>query len=168
MGRGARIKGIEAEVQARPVEWLTLSGGATYLDAEYTDYPEALAIGPLGESGVVDATGNRTIGAPELTANASATAEMPLAEGRIEANVSASFNDGFFFYADNRLAQPSYWLLNASVTWLLDDDRWSLSAWGKNLGDELYYAGLSAQGGLGDAQRRAAPRTYGVTARVRF
>jgi iron complex outermembrane receptor protein len=167
-GPRARIKGLEAEVQARPIEWLTLSAGATYLDAEYTEYPVALAIGPLGEAGTVDATGNRTIGAPELTANASATVAIPLSTGRIETNLSASYNDGFFFYADNRLKQPPYSLVNASVTWLSDNDRWSVSAWGKNLGDEEYFAGLSAQGGLGDAQRRAAPRTYGVSARVRF
>lgn len=167
-GPKARIKGVEAEIEARATQQLTLTGGVTYLDAKYTDYPEALSIGPLGGSGVVNATGNRTVASPKWTGNVSAKYSIPLQAGRIEPDVSASYNDGFFFYADNRLAQPSYWLLNASVTWYSSNDNWSVQAWGKNLNDAVYYQGRSEQGGLGDAQRQAAPRTYGVTLRVRF
>lgn len=167
-GPKARLKGVEAEIEAKPTGRLTLTGGVTYLDGKYTDYPEALSIGPLGQSGVVDATGNRTVASPKVTGNASASYAIPLPFGRIEPNVSASYNDGFFFYADNRLAQPSYWLLNTSLTWYSPDANWSVQAWGKNLNDAVYYEGRSEQGGLGDAQRQAPPRTYGVTLRVKF
>jgi iron complex outermembrane receptor protein len=103
-----------------------------------------------------------------VTGNVSASYAIALPVGHIEPSVSASYNDGFFFYADNRLEQPSYWLLNSSLTWYSTDENWSVQAWGKNLNDAVYYAGRSEQGGLGDAQRQAAPRTYGVTLRVKF
>ncbi|MDB6091711.1 MAG: hypothetical protein JWN85_4495 [Gammaproteobacteria bacterium] len=167
-GPKARIKGIEAEIQAKPLEQLTLTGGITYLDGKYTDYPDALAIGPLGQSGSVNATGNHTVASPKVTANAAAAYLFTLPAGKIEPTVNISYDDGFFFYADNRLAQPSYWLLNTSLTWYSTDDKWSVRAWGKNLNNAVYYAGRSEQGGLGDAQRQAPPRTYGVTFRVKF
>ncbi len=50
-GPKARIKGIETEIQAKPFQELTLTGGITYLDGKYTMYPDALAIGPLGRVG---------------------------------------------------------------------------------------------------------------------
>jgi len=88
--------------------------------------------------------------------------------GKLEPNISARYDDGYFFYADNRLSQPSYTVVNATLTWYSLDDRWNVQAWGKNLNNALYYEGRSEQGGLGDAQRQAPPRTYGVTFRMKF
>jgi iron complex outermembrane receptor protein len=167
-GPAARIKGIEAEIQAKPLEELTVSAGITYLNGKYTAYPNALAIGPLGGSGVVDATGNYTVASPKVTANVGGSYLINLPSGKIEPSVNLSYNDGFFFYADNRLVQPSYWLLNTSLTWYAPGDAWSLQAWGKNLNNAVYYEGRSEQGGLGDAQRQAPPRTYGLTVRFKF
>jgi iron complex outermembrane recepter protein len=167
-GPRARVKGIEGEVEAKPIEPLTLAGGVTVLDGKYTDYPDALAIGAEGGSSVVDATGHYMVGAPKFTGNASATYRLIFPTGKLDPNVSARYNDGYFFYADNRLAQPSYWILNASLTWYPPDERWSVQAWGKNLNNAVYYEGRSEQGGLGDAQRQAPPRTYGVNFRVKF
>lgn len=167
-GPKARIKGVEGEIEAKPSEPWTLSAGVTLLDGKYTEYPEALAIGPLGQSGQVDATGHRTVASPKLTGNASATYQFPFLTGRLAPSINARYDDGYFFYADNRLAQPSYWLLNASLTWYSRDDRWSVETWGKNLNSAVYYEGRSEQGGLGDAQRQAPPRTYGITLHVTF
>src|SRR5690606_29369012 len=38
----ARLRGAELEVFAVPIEGLTLRGSATYLDAQYLEYPNAL------------------------------------------------------------------------------------------------------------------------------
>ncbi len=112
---------------------------------------------PWGESGTVSATGNRTVASPKITANFSASYLFNLPTGNIEPTVNVSYNDGFFFYADNRLIQPAYWMLNASVAWHSPGDTWTVQGWGKNLTNETYYEGRSEQGGLGDAQRQAAP-----------
>jgi iron complex outermembrane receptor protein len=167
-GPKARIKGAEADVQAEPAPGLILTAGLTYLDGKYTDYPDALSIGPEGDSTTVDATGNRTVASPKLTGNTSASYLIKTLHGNFQPTVNFSYNDGFYFYADNRLEQPSYWLLNASLTWYLPNNRFSVQAWGKNLNDRVYYEGRSEQGGLGDAQRQAAPRTYGVTLRYKM
>ena len=167
-GPKARIKGLEAEVDAKPIAPLTLSAGVTLLDAKYTRYPNALAIGPEGQSSVIDATGHYTVGAPKVSGNVSASYSITLPTGELESNLSARYNDGYFFYADNRLAQPSYTVLNATLTWYPRNGRWNVQVWGKNLNDALYYEGRSEQGGLGDAQRQAPPRTYGVTVKVKF
>jgi iron complex outermembrane recepter protein len=167
-GPKARIKGLEGQIDAKPIEPLTLSAGVTLLDAKYTEYPNALAIGSEGQSSVIDATGHYIVGAPKATGNLSAAYLIRLPIGKLEPNVSARYDDGYFFYADNRLAQPSYTVLNATLTWYSLDDRWNVQAWGKNLNNALYYEGRSEQGGLGDAQRQAPPRTYGVTFRMKF
>lgn len=171
----ARIKGVEADFQAKPAGQLTISGGFSYLDGKYTSYPNALAIGPNGESTdmagnplTIDAKGNRTLSTPKWTANISADYLFETSLGEIRPTVNASYNDGYFFYADNRLAQPRYWLLNASLNWTLPGNGIEAMFWAKNITDERYYAGRSEQAGLGDAQRQAAPRTYGVTLRTRF
>lgn len=171
----ARVKGIEADFQVKPVDGLTIAGGWSYLDGKYTSYPSALVIGPNGESTdangdplTTDAKGNRTIATPKWTGNLSIDYLFQTGVGAIRPTVNASYNDGYFFYADNRLTQPRYWLLNASLNWALPGDRFDATVWAKNLANERYYAGRSEQAGLGDAQRQAAPRTYGVTLRARF
>jgi iron complex outermembrane receptor protein len=167
-GPKARIKGLEGQIDAKPIEALTLSAGVTVLDGKYTQYPNALSIGSEGQSSVVDATGHYIVGAPKATGNLSAAYLIRLPTGKLEPNVSARYDDGYFFYADNRLSQPSYTVVNATLTWYSLDDRWNVQAWGKNLNNALYYEGRSEQGGLGDAQRQAPPRTYGVTFRMKF
>jgi len=167
-GPAARIKGLEVEIQAKALESLNISAGLTYLDSEYTDFENAVAIGPEGQPGTVDATGNELVSAPQLSGNVSLSWDIDIGSGSIVPAVNLNYNDGYFFYADNRLTQPSYWLANATLTWFSEDDRFSVQAWGKNLNDETYYEGRSEQGGLGDAQRQAAPRTYGVTFRYKL
>ncbi|MDX3899287.1 MAG: TonB-dependent receptor [Sphingobium sp.] len=171
----ARIKGVEAEVQAKPFGELTLNGSIALLDGKYRSYPNALVIGPNGESTdengnplTMDARGNRTLSTPKLTANIGADYALETRIGTFRPAVNAAYNDGFFFYADNRLAQPNYWLVNASLNWAAPGDHFQAQLWVKNLTDATYWAGRSEQAGLGDAQRQAAPRTYGLTLTTRF
>jgi iron complex outermembrane receptor protein len=167
-GPKARIKGFENELQAKPLEQLELTAGLTYLDSHYTSYRGALAISPTGESGTIDATGKYTVASPKVTGNVGGNYTLVFAAGKLQPNISASYDDGYFFYADNRLAQPSYWLLNTSLTWYSLNDAWSIQAWGKNLNNAVYYQSRSEQGGLGDAQRQAPPRTFGLTFHSKF
>ena len=62
---------------------------------------------------------------------------------------------------------PSYWLYNARLTY--DRDNFSVSLWGKNLGDEVYYTyGLNIDVFGLDYLNRGLPRTYGVDFTLRF
>jgi iron complex outermembrane receptor protein len=171
----ARIKGLEATLQGRPTRNLNLDASVALLDGRYTSYPNAPAVGANGESAdtsgntlTIDAMGNRTISTPKLTANIGGDYKLETDAGNITVAVNAAYNDGFFFYADNRLAQPDFWLVNASLNWELPGDRLTAQLWAKNLSDATYFAGRSEQAGLGDAQRQAAPRTYGLTLTARY
>jgi iron complex outermembrane receptor protein len=171
----ARIKGIEATLQGRPTSDLNLDASISLLDGKYTSYPNAPAVGPNGESTdtagnllTIDAKGNRTISTPKVTASVGADYTLRTGAGDFIAAVNAAYNDGFFFYADNRLAQPDFWLVNASLNWNLPGNHLTAQFWVKNVTDATYFAGRSEQAGLGDAQRQAAPRTYGLTLTARY
>jgi outer membrane receptor protein involved in Fe transport len=61
-------------------------------------------------------------------------------------------------------------LVNARISFGSDDDAWALELWSQNLTNKDYYqVGFDGtlQGGTVDAFL-GAPRTYGVTARVKF
>ena len=65
------------------------------------------------------------------------------------------------------MEQPSYDVINGSLTWETLDENLSVRLWAKNLNNEFY--GLySSPNILGDPFSAAPPRTYGVTATVRF
>ncbi len=80
-----------------------------------------------------------------------------------------TYNDGYYFLADNKLRQPSYALVNASLRYGFADQSTAVQLWGKNLGDKQYYSYVSQfAGSLGDATVPAAPRTYGITLSKKF
>src|SRR3546814_8419401 len=78
------------------------------------------------------------------------------------------YNDGFYWHGDNRLRQPSYTLLNGSVTMDLVDGKYQVRVWGKNLGNAKYYISEAEIQGRGDWEMRAPPRTYGLTFLAHF
>ena len=62
---------------------------------------------------------------------------------------------------------PSYWLLNARMSY--DTDKYSVSIWGKNLADEDYNTyGLNIDVFGLDYLNRGLPRTYGVELKMNF
>ena len=69
--------------------------------------------------------------------------------------------------ASSYLRQGGYGLLSARIGWVSPDDRWSVSVWGKNLTDKIYFDEVA-----GNAQSLrgyyAEPRTYGVDLQFAF
>jgi iron complex outermembrane receptor protein len=176
-GPKAEVKGVELDFEARVTEALTLSGGATYLDSKYTKFPVGPVIDSQGNqtdcnvppnNPVCDLTGNATTSAPKFVVNMTIDYAIDTNFGSLHPSVTGQYNDGYFYYPDNRLRQPSYVLINAALTWTSLDEKYSVRLWGRNLTDKLYYLGRSEQGGLSDAERVAGPRTYGVTLSAHF
>lgn len=64
--------------------------------------------------------------------------------------------------------EGKYWIAKARATYTLGN--YSISLWGKNLTDKVYYPfGISLENLFGNGYRvRALPRSYGVEATVRF
>jgi iron complex outermembrane receptor protein len=165
----AHIKGLEAEFEYVPVHNLSIAGGLSLLDGKYTNYPNAI---PLNQDGVAQPTineaGNHTVMTPPITANFNVQYKFVTSIGAIKPAVTVIYNDGFSWESDNRLKQPSYTLLNTSVTWTNQNNDLDVRVWAKNLTNATYYISRNESAGLGDNEEQAPPRTYGVTLTKHF
>ena len=168
---GARIKGFDFDVTARPVDGLTLQAAFGYVHGRYRDFPDAPFFTPNSAGGAtlstINARGNETVHTPEITLTLAANYEWQTDIGQINLGGSYSYNDGFYWYPDNVTRQPSYSLISASLGWRSTNDRFGLTLWGRNLADEQYFSFVS-EANLGFAGSPAAPRTYGMTFNVRY
>lgn len=87
--------------------------------------------------------------------------------GDFVASATLYHNSGFFWEPDNRFAQPNYDLLNASLTWMPLNKRYSLKVYAKNLLDEYYYSYFAEASGR-DAGSPEMPRNFGVEFGFKF
>ncbi|KXU33793.1 hypothetical protein A0J57_03905 [Sphingobium sp. 22B] len=166
----ATIKGIEAEIQAIPIENLTITAGFSILDGQYDRYPDAPLFTPsplTPHPATQDATGNDTVAAPPFAGNIGFEYVVPTKAGRFALSSSLYYNDGYYFGPDKNFPQKNYYLLSAALGWTSPDERYGLRLWGANLTNE-YYLQQGSPGGFGNLTIRADPRTYGVTGTVKF
>jgi iron complex outermembrane receptor protein len=91
-----------------------------------------------------------------------------ISNGKIGADGNIFWSDKFPWEIDNRLIEPSYSVVNASVYWSTADDKFTVRAFAKNLLDEDYNAFVVGQAGLNDQASPAPPRTYGVEFGFKF
>lgn len=160
-------KGFDLDVEAVPVDNLTLRVGVGYIDAEYKDFPNAPVAtpNPFGVGGAsttrMDVSGTDFVYTPDWTFNASILYTIPTSFGDITPAVNYYNQSSHLPYFDS-FKQPGYDLWNASLAWTSPDDRWSVRFWGKNLGNEKYYNHISI-GGRRVGGSPGDPRTYGVT-----
>ncbi|MEA9565049.1 TonB-dependent receptor [Xanthomonas sp. WHRI 8932A] len=160
-------RGIDTELLWQTgVRGLMLQGGLSYTDTTYGDdrLPDVdLALLP----------GSRMSFAPRWSGNLSATYERPLgnqltARFNLGAKYSSDFNAGTDL--DPQKVQPAYTIVNARAGIGADDKRWMVEAWAENLGNETYrqvVIDAPLQAGSWNAFL-GAPRTYGLTLRLRY
>ncbi|MEE4453061.1 TonB-dependent receptor [Novosphingobium resinovorum] len=165
----ATIKGIETDFEWRPFGGFALSGGAAYIHGRYDDFQNTVSYG--NSAGVVvapyDASGNPTVRPPKFTGNLTASYDFEGSFGKVTPSVTASYNSGFSFGSDNLLRNSGYTLLNASLQWRSEDDRFGVRVWGRNLLDK-YYLAQGVPSALGALTTPAAPLTYGITLSTKF
>jgi iron complex outermembrane receptor protein len=147
------------------------------MNGHYTRFPNAPFFSPiLGPDGlptggnrqsVGDATGLDTVRTPERTATVGAAYRVAAFRGELHFAGSYSYNSGFGWDPDNRLQQPSFDVLNASVEWNAPSGAWSIQLWGRNLTGAQYCV-FSAARALVDSCAPAPPRTYGVDFKARY
>ena len=173
------VNAADSEVFGAELEWLwsandslDLYANISYLDTEYSNYPEAVGFQPTGIGGnnqiVFDASGNELNRSPDFTFNVGGTYSILLESGGIlRANANYYYNDGFFWEQTNRARQDSYGLLTAGISWLSPQEQYEVRISGNNLLDEehgLYYS----IGATGESISPAAPLTYGVEFKYNF
>jgi iron complex outermembrane receptor protein len=166
---GAHTKGVEGDLTVVPIDNLTLNASMAYLDGRYTDDPGAAAITANGVTlPAVNDAGKHTPNTPPFTGAFNASYEIDTPYGSFRPAGSVVYNNGYYWQPDNRLVQPAYTLINASLLWTSTSGKYSAQLWGKNLAQATYYIARISAAGIGDAQEQAPPRTIGLTLKVRF
>lgn len=104
-----------------------------------------------------------------------ATWTVPLGANELALSANYYHSSGYFGEADNKESQGAYGLLNANAKVSLDQGRFDISVWGRNLTKAVVniypsYVNLTSTSPGFSAQRGyyADPRTYGVTLATRF
>lgn len=177
---GARIRGVDIDVQARPVDSIELSASAEYLDPKFTDFPGApfYAFLPSGEFAVLDpatnpgvptnAAGYSTTQAPHFSFNASVTHTLETAIGSFQSTASVNYRGKTFGDNFERFPLKERTLINLTETWVSPDEQLSITGWIKNLTNARYDDFLSLATPTGAVGQPGAPRTYGITLGYKF
>ena len=153
---GVTINGIEAELQATPIEGLDVVAGFGYLDATYTDYEDPI----LGNF-----DGNILPYSPDYTFNVAVQYRSP---NGIFARLEAQGFGTTFFNDDNSLKQDPYVQFNGRLGYEFDANQ-GIYLFGNNIFD---YRPFTTQafffGGTLIPSTYGAPATYGIQYRARF
>jgi iron complex outermembrane recepter protein len=171
-GSGAHIYGVDLDVKFQVTDALRITTGVEYLHDRYTSFPLADYTVPAVGGGDIystrNAEGNRLAMVPDWTATVAGDYRVPISmPGTLRANVTYAYNGGWFANPDNRLKQPEYSVVNASLNWSSPDYRYRVSLWGKNLSN-ANYAIFGTEQANGDNIYYAPPRTFGLTGTVNF
>lgn len=157
----AEVQGVELDFRALLATGFEISGGVGYLDTEIVDYET-----PDGSF-----NGSRLPNAPDVTANLTADYEFPLtAQLKGFARASAlHIGDRLESVFDPTIKDimPAYTRYDLHLG--VRGDGWTVSAFGENLTDKRYRAGVLLSGfSLSGAGVTSPPRLYGVRATVDF
>ncbi len=158
----ASTTGLDLSMTLAPVEQLLLQMNYGYQDAQFDEY----------QSAGVDFSGNDLPRSPENQFSFIASYEVPVGGLNLTLRGEYNFVDDVFFdenntteFLGNRVFQDSYALVNARATLSSPSERWQLSLWGKNLGDEEVCGNILLSTFSGFAIcAPSQPLTYGLSA----
>jgi len=158
----ADIKGVEAEVEARPFGGLALDASISKLKFRYTSFSADVGIVPGSEApGTID--DKFSVGAQW---------EFPLSTGStVTPRFDFSYQGGYTTNAQTGGRVDGHHLGNARLTWKSADSSWQVSAIGSNIFNKYYYTSvfdLTSLGGGSNYGLVAPPREYSVQLEKKF
>lgn len=181
-----RQQGFEFDMVAAPNRNFSVTGSLAYLDSKFTAFANASNLPGLG--GTQDLTGKPNTFSPKWVGNVAVDWSGDLGSSGLTwaVNGNVSFVSDQFVGTVNDANPQSladgYALLGARLTINGANDNWSLSVFGRNLANQ-HYRPLAVYQPLGGALalnngvfpgstanriQASEPRTYGVSATVRF
>jgi iron complex outermembrane recepter protein len=168
-------KGFELDYMYQPNENWLFSGGLVLQDIEYSDYKDGSATQVQKNSGAAtqDLTGAPVVFTSDVNYSGSINYTQPLNSSLdFNANTTYSYRSEYFTAQDNDpiSEQDAYWIFNVSMGIAAQDGSWSVDLWSKNVTDEEVY-NIVYDAFLQSNTYNAwinAPRTFGVTGRLRF
>ena len=158
----ARVKGVELESAFKATPSTNLDLSVSYLDATFTRF----AFGPT------DYSGNPLPYAPKWTISGGIRQSISLGDaGQLDLSVRSLYNSrqtAYYFNAPGA-ALDDYTRTDASLTFTPSSDRFSVSAWVRNLEDHARITQFLTQSPFNPTQALvAAPRTFGVTLEAKY
>jgi len=157
---------------------------ATYLNTEYTDFPDAVVFIPCADLGIEapplncvpgdptspaadvpapDLSGNDMLRAPEWTGSLTVRYELATPIGPLALGSVVRYTDNYYFDPNNRLEQDATTIVNLTATiHSAAVEGVSLTLWANNATDEEYF-NTKEPIQFGDFAHWANPRTLGVT-----
>ena len=160
--------GGELEVFLYPTENWDIIFGAAMIESDVERVQGANSvIGPGGVTSSADILNAEFPNAPALSFNYLFRYNMDVRGGNMAFQLDGVWNDDQFLEVTNGTGtlQKSYNVSNARITYTHGDDRFTVSAWVRNLTDEVYKQYSLDLGDLGATTYYAPPTTYGVTAK---
>jgi iron complex outermembrane receptor protein len=162
----ASLTGAEGFLALTPTPGLNLRFGGSYIDAVYDSFPNAQVYVPRPTGGnqqvFQDLSGKTLYKVPEWSGIVGGDYTWDLASGAsVVWAVNASYTGKVFWDAANRLSEPSYTLVNSSLTWTSPDQRYKVAVWGNNLIDETYFLSATSSPSA-DFGSYGRPRSFGV------
>lgn len=160
----ARSKGVEAEVEAIPLQGLSLTANFAYTRARFTDFLNCNGLN-------TNCTGNRLPYAPDYKLYLAGAYERPITPA-LKAFVGGGYAMETFSYANvvNAVREyiPRHYSFDAKIGVAALDERWSLTVFSNNVTDRLNQV-YSQNGAYGDQIRFfREPRSYGATFKLRY
>jgi iron complex outermembrane receptor protein len=172
-GAKARFYGVDAEAEVAIGSELLVQGGVEWLNARFTDYPDADILQPVANGtsfGPVSgsAAGRAVPYAPNFTGNIRLTWTKEMQAGTLQASVSDAYTSTVYAEPSNFLKTDPYHMVSASLNWTSASGI-TVSLWGRNLLNKavpsLQFYGFPI--GFGEDYANP-PRTFGATLTLRF
>jgi iron complex outermembrane receptor protein len=167
---GANLSGVEAQIEATPIDNLHAALNMAWLNSRYTSYN---AVDPGSPArGTLDLSGNRLQYAPRWKINGLLSYKIETPWGDFTPRADVTFTDQFYFSQFNLPynSQSSYAIGDAYLDYDMKNG-WTATAFAQNVTDKLYViASTQSSLFLGDqlAGEIGAPRTFGVSITKRF
>ncbi|ALR20396.1 TonB-dependent receptor [Sphingobium baderi] len=158
-----RIKGVEAEVEAKLNPVFSFGGNASYTGAKYKKF--------------IDVIGDRsdeTFGVPKWMASVHGQIDLPTSMGALNAQLSYDWQSKTVLAPeaqfDDQVTQKAYGLLNGRVALDLDSVNGTVAIYGRNILNKSYASGaIATDRALGfNAVVYGEPRRVGVELTLRF
>lgn len=163
----ARIQGVEGDLTIVPILGLTLGGTVAYTDANYEEYNGL----DLTGDGIPDpdlAKNLKLTRVPKWIYSLNAAYETTIGDaGKLNMQVDYNHTGERAGNDANTFFFSPYGLLNGSVGFTTSDGKYSLSLFGKNLTNKLYFSSGTDIGTF-QAGYLGAPRTFGATFGFQF
>lgn len=163
---GAKIDGLEAELEARIGDRFRLRAAGTWLNARYTQLVSV--DGSVPQEGELNLAGNKLPRSPDGQINLGADYTAPVAPNwqlNFLANYAWQTQVYFNFFNQPLMSQGAYGVLNLAAALESADGNWRITAFTNNATDKRYWSNLQFGTGLAVPYANGMigePRTYGL------